>query len=294
MRRPGRRTGAATAAAAVAAVITLALSTPAQAATDDLTLIPSRGNNLNVAELQTPRACSGASTYVQSRLEGPGFADSAPDPAAQGYGYNISGNSAITAYETTAGGGLRIPLLLTFQAAADNQVPPTPLRGIHTITTRCKNVSPSSPIYDTFVVRINFTSPTEYAVVGDAAAAAPSMSGSEVPPAPTSAAPSRLPLVTPSPTTGSPAPTEPASAANAMSGGSEAQASVPPDAHSASSASPPRAGQTRRSAGSPGSLPWTGADVSVLVGYGVVLIGLGIAAITFARRRGFSSFGKGP
>lgn len=302
-------------AAVVSALLLGLASNVANAATGDLVISPNPGTNINAASVDTPRPCSAGATHVQTRLEGNGFEDSSMAAAVQGPGFNISSNSLLAPYAQNASGGLSIPLLMTFQTAADAQVPPAPLKGVHTLTTRCKNGPANSKVYDSFSVQINFTSPTSYSVVGIVASPGSPVAGANG----TSPAPAADPSVAASGADASVATSAPAStpaasdAGPAMSSSTSAQGTESaPDASISQSAAAPSssAGASSRStdgeSGSPrvapavrgvkettsgSQLPRTGRSVELYLVYGFGLLVAGVATAWYARRKGYTSFG---
>lgn len=115
----------------VGAAMLLLLPVPGASAvaTGKLAVLPARGTDQSALTLVTANDCP-AGTNILAKIEGPGF------PSG---GQTIVGNSAITAYERTRTGGIRIPASLVLRDVANLPATPVVYHGSYRMSVICRD-----------------------------------------------------------------------------------------------------------------------------------------------------------
>jgi hypothetical protein len=159
MNRSSRSVGAVVAAAAM--LVILPLPPAHAAAAGKLAVLPARGTDRSALTLVTANACP-SGTNVLARIEGAGFLAG---------GQNVVGNSAITAYDRTRTGGIRIPLSLVLRDIANLPAKPVVYHGSYRVTVVCRD-RVRIPELGRFTTTITFTDTTHYRTTNPAIATA--------------------------------------------------------------------------------------------------------------------------
>jgi hypothetical protein len=142
-------------------LVVLPLPSASAAAAGKLAVLPARGTDRSALTLVTATYCP-AGTNVLARIEGTGFPNG---------GQNIVGNSAITAYDRTRTGGIRIPLSLVLRDIANLPAKPVVYRGSYRITVSCRD-RVRIPELGRFTTTLTFSDPTHYRTVNPSIATA--------------------------------------------------------------------------------------------------------------------------
>lgn len=119
-----------------------------------LGISPKRGTDTSAVTLTTPRACS-KGTNIEAVIYGHGFPKS---------GQNIVGNTAITAYQRTKSGGMRIPLSMTLRDIGNLPAHPVRYHGEYRLVVKCRNRVTIGTL-DRFAGVIRFATPHKYAAI---------------------------------------------------------------------------------------------------------------------------------
>ena len=137
--------------ATAAVLVVLPLPSATAAATGKLALLPARGTDRSALTLVTANDCP-AGTNVLAKIEGAGF------PSG---GQNIVGNSAITAYDRTRTGGIRIPVSLVLRDIANLPAKAVVYRGSYRLSVICRD-RVRVPELGRFTTTLTFSDPTHY------------------------------------------------------------------------------------------------------------------------------------
>lgn len=138
----------------------VAVASPANAAdVGTLAITPANGADTTPIIVSMSGPCPGGTNLVV-RISGAGF------PLA---GYNVVANSRTSIYPINPAGGQEVPLQNTLGFFASQQSPPATLNGDYVLRLTCKNNlaagGPTNEGFGDFIGRLNFTTPTTYAVV---------------------------------------------------------------------------------------------------------------------------------
>ena len=137
--------------AAGALLVVLPLPDADATAAGKLALLPARGTDRSALTLVTANDCP-SGTNVLAKIEGAGF------PSG---GQNIVGNSAITAYDRTRTGGIRMPISLVLRDIANLPAKSVVYQGSYRISVICRD-RVRVPELGRFTTTLTFTDPTHY------------------------------------------------------------------------------------------------------------------------------------